>query len=387
MAATPFRIQVPDAVLADLKERLGRTRWPDQIAGTGWDYGTDMAYLKELVDYWRDGFDWRKQEGYLNQFPQFRMQVDGVDLHFVHVRGKGPNPAPLLLSHGWPGSFFEMHKVIGPLSDPAAHGGDPADAFDVVVPSLPGYGFSGPTRERGVGPARIAQLFHGLMTAELGYQRFGAQGGDWGSIISTTMARLYPQSLNGVHLNMLSGRLPPLESPTDEEKALAEKQAAFGQEETGYQRIQGTRPQTLAYGLNDSPAGLAAWIVEKWRAWSDCEGDVEKRFTKDEILTNVTIYWVTGTINSSTRLYYEASLGGQRPPSGAAPSPAPPMAARVPTAVADFPREIYRASRRQAEGAFNLTQWTQMPSGGHFAAMEEPRLLVEDIRKFFRTLR
>ncbi len=377
MAVTPFRIEVPDEVLADLEDRLRRTRWPDQVPGSGWDYGTDMAYLKELVAYWLDGFDWRAQEAKLNAFPQFKTQVDGVDIHFVHVKGKGANPKPLLISHGWPGSFYEMHKVIGPLSDPAAHGGDPADAFDVVVPSLPGYGFSGPTLERGIGPPRMAELLHGLMTSELGYDRYGAQGGDWGSIITTSLGRMFPDALSGIHLNMLAGRLAPQESPTDEEKAQAERQAFFAQEETGYQRIQGTKPQTLAYGLNDSPAGLAAWIVEKWRTWSDCEGDVEKRFSKDEILTNVTIYWVTGTINSSTRLYYE---------SGHAPRAATAMTPKVdvPTGIADFPKEIYRASRRQAEGFYNVVHWTTMPRGGHFAAMEEPQLLVEDIRSFFR---
>ena len=388
MAISPFRIEVSDDVISDLRERLQRTRWPDQIPSTGWDYGTDMAYLKELVAYWLDGFDWRKQEAVLNELPQFKTQVDGVDLHFIHVRGKGRNPAPLLISHGWPGSFFEMHKVIGPLSDPRAHGGDAADAFDVVVPSLPGYGFSGPTRERGVGPARIAGLLQQLLTETLGYSRFGAQGGDWGSIITTSLARMFPESMLGIHINMLSGRLPQQAPQTDEEKALAERGATFIQEETGYQRIQGTKPQTLAYGLNDSPVGLAAWIVEKWRTWSDCGGDIERRFTKDEILTNVMIYWVTGTINSSMRLYYEsghASTG----PGQATTRPATPAGARseVPTAVADFPGEIYRASRRQAESSYNIVQWTTMPRGGHFAAMEEPELLVEDIRRFFRLLR
>ncbi|HXH21630.1 MAG TPA: epoxide hydrolase [Dehalococcoidia bacterium] len=382
MAVTPFRIEVPDAVLDDLRERLQRTRWPDQIPGSAWDYGTDRDYLRELVSYWIDGFDWRAQEAKLNQLPQYLAEVDGVRIHFVHARGNGPRPMPLLLTHGWPGSFYEMHKVIGPLSDPAAHGANPDDAFDVVVPSLPGYGFSGPTTERGFGPARMAQLLLRLMTGELGYARFAAQGGDWGSIITTTMARLFPESLAGIHLNMLSGRLAPADPESEEEKLLAERAARFAQEETGYQRIQGTKPQTLAYALNDSPAGLAAWIVEKWRAWSDCGGDVERRFTKDEILTNITIYWVTGTINSSMRLYYEAAHAA----SGAGPA-VPTGRVEVPTAVADFPAEIYRASRRQAEAAFNLQRWTPMPRGGHFAAMEEPGLLVEDIREFFRPLR
>ncbi len=276
MPPTPFTIAVPDEILADLKRRLRDTRWPDQLPGTTWEYGTDIGYLKELVGYWMGGFDWRKQEAMLNQFPQFKTQVDGVDLHYVHVRGKGPNPAPLLLTHGWPGSFFEMYKVIGPLTDPAAYGGDPADSFDVVVPSLPGFAFSGPTRERGVGPVRAAEVEHRLMTEQLGYNRFGAQGGDWGAIISTSMARMFPKSLTGIHLNMLAGQRGGGEAQTDEEKEQAQRSAFFAQEEAGYQRIQGTKPQTLGYGLNDSPAGLAAWIVEKWRTWSDCDGDVER---------------------------------------------------------------------------------------------------------------
>ncbi len=379
MAATPFKIEVPEAVLVDLKRRLRDTRWPDQLPDTTWEYGTDIGYLKELVAYWMSGFDWRKQEAMLNQFPQFKTQVDGVDLHYVHARGKGPSPAPLLLTHGWPGSFFEMYKVIGPLTDPAAYGGDPADSFDVVVPSLPGFAFSGPTRERGVGPVRAAELEHKLMTEELGYGRFGAQGGDWGAIISTSMARLFPKSLSGIHLNMLAGQRGGGEPQTEEEKEQAQRGAFFAQEEAGYQRIQGTKPQTLGYGLNDSPAGLAAWIVEKWRTWSDCDGEIEKSFTKDEILTNVTIYWVTGTINSSTRIYYES--GHARP--------ALPMTERVdvPTAVADFPKEIYRASRRQAESFYNVQHWTTMPRGGHFAALEEPESLVADIRDFYRGFR
>jgi pimeloyl-ACP methyl ester carboxylesterase len=382
MGLTPFRIEVREDVLNDMRDRLRRTRWPDQIADSAWDYGTDIAYLRELVSYWAEGFDWRAQEAKLNALPQFVTEVDGARLHFVHVRGAGPNPMPLLLTHGWPGSFFEFHKVIGPLADPAAQGLDPGVSFDVVVPSLPGYGFSGPTEVRGIGPARIAQLLHGLMTRELGYQRFGAQGGDWGSIITTSMARLFPESLAGIHLNMVSGRVAPADAESEEEKRLAERAARFAQEETGYQRIQGTKPQTLAYGLNDSPAGLAAWIVEKWRTWSDCGGDIESRFTKDEILTNATIYWVTGTINSSMRLYYESAHAAA---SGAPPQPSGRQ--EVPTAIADFPAEIYRVSRRQAEAAFNLQRWTSMPRGGHFAAMEEPGLLAEDIRSFFASLR
>jgi pimeloyl-ACP methyl ester carboxylesterase len=379
MAVEPFTIKVSDGELDDLKERLARTRWPDQLPGTTWEYGTDITYLKELVAYWRDGYDWRKHERTLNRFPQFKTQVDGVDLHFVHEKGKGPNPLPLLISHGWPGSFYEMYKAIGPLTDPAAHGGDPADAFDVVVPSLPGYGFSGPTRERGVNVVRIAALLHGLMTKELGYDRFGAQGGDWGAGITTNLGHAYPDSLVGVHVNMIWFFIPPEGELTEDEKKIAERATQFRNEETGYQQIQGTKPQTLAYGLNDSPAGLAAWIVEKWRTWSDCDGDVEKRFSKDELLTNVMIYWLTGTINSSTRLYYEFRHAPWMP--------TPDNPVRVPTGIAAFPKEIIPGARRNAERGYNIVHWTDMPSGGHFAAMEEPELLVEDIRSFFRKLR
>jgi pimeloyl-ACP methyl ester carboxylesterase len=379
MAIAPFRIDVPQSDIDDLRRRLAATRWPDQLPGTTWEYGTDISYLRDLTAYWATKFDWRRQEAMLNQFPQFKAQVDGVDIHFAHVRGKGPDPAPLLLIHGWPGSFFEFYKAIGPLTDPAAHGGDAAEAFDVVVPSLPGFTFSGPTTQTGLGPPRIGELLHKLMTEILEYQRYGAQGGDWGAIISTSIARMFPQSLTGIHLNMLSGRLPPGEPEDEHEKALAAQRAHFANEETGYQRIQGTKPQTLGYAINDSPAGLAAWIVEKWRTWSDCHGDVEKAFTRDEILTNISLYWFTGTINSSTRIYYESAHS----------RPALPMTDRVevPTAVADFPKEIYRASRRQAEFFYNIRHWTEMPRGGHFAALEQPDLLVADVRAFFRSLR
>ena len=375
-----FTVNVPDDVLADLKERLARTRWPDQIPGTTWEYGTDISYLKQLVDYWRDTYDWRKHEALLNSFDNYTTSVDGVDLHFIQQRGTGPAPLPLLISHGWPGSVYEMYKVIGPLTDPAAHGGDPADAFDVIVPSLPGYGFSGPTRERGIQIMRTADLFQKLMTEQLGYQRYGAQGGDWGGGITTRLGWSYPESLIGIHVNLLwYFSPPPADQMTEDDKKAAERSAHFQQEETGYQRIQGTKPQTLAYGLNDSPAGLAGWIVEKFRTWSDCGGDVEKRFSKDELLTNVMIYWVTQTINSSTRYYYEFFHGPWQP------SPEAPV--KAPTGVSAFPKEILPGMRKSAEQAYNIVHWTDMPEGGHFAALEEPQRLVEDIRKFFRPLR
>jgi pimeloyl-ACP methyl ester carboxylesterase len=373
----PFHIQVAEEILIDLRERLARTRWPDELPDAGWDYGTNRAYLQQLATYWREQYDWRAQERLLNTFPQFQTEVDGIRLHFVHAKGQGTHPLPLLISHGWPGSFFEMYKIIGPLTDPISFGGDPADAFDVVVPSLPGYGFSGPTTARGVTVARIAEVFVSLMH-NLGYERFAAQGGDWGSYITTTLGRSYPEAIIGIHLNMLPARSVTSQEATSEaERSWQERRAQWVQEESGYSHIQGTRPQTLAYGLNDSPVGLAGWIIEKFRAWSDCQGDIESVFTKDELLTNIMIYWVTQTINSSTRLYYERAhqretLSGR---------------VEVPTGVAVFPAEIPVPPRSLAQRLYNIQRWTEMPAGGHFAALEQPQALVEDIRAFFRPLR
>lgn len=378
----PFTIAVPDDVLDDLHQRLRRTRFPGEVAGSGWMYGTNLAYLKGLVEYWLKQYDWRAAEQQLNKLPQFTAQVEGLRIHFVHVRGKGLRPLPLLISHGWPGSFVEMTEIIGPLTDPAAHGGDPADAFDIIVPSLPGYGFSEQPTTPGMTPRRIGAIFARLMHETLGYERYGVQGGDWGAVITATMAYDYPQEVVGLHLNMLGVRpytgpgSPPL---TDEERAFLEETRRWRDEEAGYQAIQGTRPQTLAYALTDSPAGLAAWIIEKFRAWSDCEGDVEKRFSKDRLLTNIMIYWVSGCIGSSMRLYYE----NRHQPWALGPG----ERIAVPTGYAAFPHELTRPPRSWVERAVNLQRYTPMPRGGHFAAMEEPALLVEDIRAFFRPLR
>lgn len=381
MAVQPFRVQVPSSVLQDLRRRLELTRWPDEIPGSGWDYGTNLDYLKELVEYWRNDFDWPAQERLLNSFPQFKADVNGLGIHFVHQKGEGPSPLPLILIHGWPGSFFEMYKVIGPLTDPASHGGDPTDAFDVVVPSLPGYGFSDHPQAPGMNVAHIADLFAKLMSETLGYSRFGAQGGDWGSAITTNLAYAYQESVIGIHLNMVSGRFDskPDSEKTEADRESARQRQAFAAEETGYSAIQGTKPQTLAYGLNDSPAGLAAWIVEKFRRWSDCDGDVERVYTKDELLTNIMIYWVTETINSSTRLYYESRHNPTTTPR--------PERVEVPTGGAIFPKELSRVPREAAERLYNIQHWTEMSSGGHFAALEKPRELVDDIRAFFRPLR
>ncbi len=377
----PFTIRIEEEVLADLRERLSRTRWPGEIPGSGWDYGTNQAYLKELVEYWRTRYDWRAQEKAINELHHYRATVEGLGIHFIHEKGKGPSPLPLLILHGWPGSFYEFMKVIRPLTDPASSGGDPADAFDVVIPSLPGYGFSDPPKERGLNIQRMADLLARLMTEVLGYSRYGAQGGDWGAMIASRLGFAYPQSLLGIHLNMV-GVAPHPENRKNlsaaEQRWLKEAEG-WRQEETGYQWIQGTKPQTLAYALNDSPAGLAGWIVEKFRSWSDCGGDVERRYTKDELLTNVTIYWVTGTINSACRLYHEARHHPWRLGKDERIS--------VPTGVASFPKELIRPPREWAERVYNIAHWTEMPRGGHFAAMEEPELLVQDIRAFFRKLR
>lgn len=382
MRIEPFRIAVPDAVLDDLRERLARTRFPDEIVGSGWTYGTDLAYLRDLVTYWKDRYDWRAAEARLNVFPQFRAWIGDLGIHFIHVRGKGPKPFPLVITHGWPGSVAEFVKVIGPLTDPAAHGGDPADAFDLVCPSLPGYGFSDRPRAPGMDAERIAALWADLM-AGLGYERFGAQGGDWGAIVSTYLGANHRDRVAGIHLNMVIAFPPdpanPLAGLSQEEAVDLMPMQDFLREETGYQRIQGTKPQTLGYALNDSPAGLAAWIVEKFRTWSDCRGDLERRFTKDELLTNVMLYWVTETATSSARLYYEMFHAGKFPPTG--------FRVEVPTACAIFPGEILKPPRAWVERLYAVSRWTRFASGGHFAAMEEPELLVEDIRAAFRPLR
>jgi len=377
----PFSIRVPDAALDDLKQRLARARFPEPLPPAGWAYGTDLAYLKDLVGYWRDRFDWRAQERRLNQFEQFTTSIDGLPVHFIHRRSKQPNAFPLLVTHGWPGSIVEFTKVIGPLTDPAAHGGRAEDAFDVVMPSLPGFAFSGKPAEPGYDPARIAQMLAKLM-ARLGYQRYGAQGGDWGAIVNTQVALADPQHVAGLHLNMCTAAAP---AGADANAGLSAAEAArmkarqtFQAEETGYQQIQGTKPQTLGIALNDSPVGLAAWIVEKFRTWCDCDGNPEAIFSRDELLTNITLYWVTQTAASSARIYYES-----RHPT----TPVNRNRIEVPTACADFPKEIIWSPRAHVATRYNIVRWTEMPRGGHFAALEQPQLLVDDVRAFFREVR
>jgi pimeloyl-ACP methyl ester carboxylesterase len=373
----PFTIHVTDGVLKDLRERLDRTRFPDEVPDTGWEYGSNLAYMKELVDYWRTRYDWRRHEAALNRFKHFKTNIDGLDLHFIHEQGRGPNPKPLLLSHGWPGSIAEFTDMIPMLTDPAAHSADAKQSFTVIAPSLPGYGFSGHARTRAMNIQAIAEIFHKLMKEVLGYQRFCAQGGDWGSAITSRLGEVHGESLYGIHVNLVfvGGHTRTKGELTDEEKLFLADMDHFRREETGYQQIQGTKPQTLAYGLNDSPVGLAAWITEKFRTWTDCGGDLERRVSKDQLLTNIMIYWITESINSSTRLYYEARHHPWRPD--------PNKRIDTPTAAAIFPGEILKPPRHWAEAAFNIQRWTVMPRGGHFAAMEEPKLLADDIRAFF----
>ena len=380
-AIVPFRIEASDEQLADLKRRLLATRWPDKEPVADWSQGMPLAYAQALCRYWAEAYDWRAREARLNRFAQFMTRIDGVDIHFIHVRSRHADALPLLMTHGWPGSIAEFTKIIGPLTDPTAHGGSAADAFDVVMPSIPGFGFSEAPREAGFDPARIARIEAALM-ARLGYTKYGVQGGDWGSIISTQVAARDREHVAGLHLNMCFGNAPAGQDPeaglTDAEKARVQARQVFQTEETGYQQIQGTKPQTIGIALNDSPVALAAWIVEKFRTWCDCDGDPERVFTKDELLTNLSLYWFTQTAASSARIYYES-----RHPT------TPPVAGRIaaPMACADFPKEIIWSPRSWLEGRYNIQRWTAMPRGGHFAALEQPALLVDDVRAFFRTVR
>lgn len=384
-AITPFEIHIPDADIADLKARLANARLPAQIPGTGWEYGTNATYLKELVDYWQNDFDWRAQEAELNKFAQFKTNIDGLPIHFIHVRAANPDAMPLLITHGWPGSFVEFRKIIGPLTHPELYGGNAEDAFHVVIPSLPGFGFSGEPQERGYNPERMAHVLAALMQ-RLGYEHYGAQGGDWGAIINRVHAARYPERMIGLHSNFVLANPP--EDPAVRaavpaaETAARDTRAAFMANEVGYQQIQGTKPQSLGVALNDSPAGLAAWIVEKFHGWSDIDqssvNGLDAKFTKDEILTDISVYWFTASITASTRIYYESRNFPASEPTGYI---------TVPTAGALFPAEIYITPRLWAEASYNIVRWTPMPRGGHFAAMEEPELLLEDVRAFFRSLR
>lgn len=384
MAPTPkpFALHVPDADIADLKARLAGTRFPDQTPGAPWAYGTDLAYLRSLCQHWRSQFDWRIHEAKLNAFPQFKVPLAGIDLHYLHVPGKGPSPKPLLLLHGWPGSVFEFMNIIPMLTDPASFGGDPADAFTVIAPSLPGYGLSFTPNQKRFGIAGIADCTAALMSDVLGYGKFAAQGGDWGAFTCSAMGIRHPEKLAGIHINLLSvnpGLAPPAD-PTPEEQKYLDEIKVWAKEDTGYIQIQGTRPQTLAYAMTDSPAGLAAWIAEKFHIWTDHDGNFETVVDRDELLANISFYWFTGAIGSSFWPYYDRLHGPWPIPDG--------RTVDVPTGYAAFPREIRRPPRSIAEKSYtDVRQWTVMPKGGHFAAMEQPAALARDVQAFFRPLR
>jgi microsomal epoxide hydrolase len=375
----PFRIDVDDAVLSDLRDRLRRARFPEQLPDAAWDYGTERGYLQALIAYWAEAYDWRAREARMNAFDHYRTEIDGTGVHFIHVTSPIDGALPLVLTHGWPGSFVEFLDVIGPLTDPEAHGAESADAFHVVVPALPGYGFSGPTRARGWHPGRVARAWAELMAA-LGYDRYVAQGGDWGSFVTTQLAVADPQHCIGIHVNM-APPIPMTEDITSEEQQCIDGMTAYNEHDSGYFKEQSTKPQTIGYALDDSPLGLAAWIVEKFRTWSDCDGDVERSFSKDQLLDNLMVYWVTATAHSSARMYYEFDKGLKAGDLDIVSRPTQPVG------YTRYPKEIMRTSRRWAEAQYPISHFADMDRGGHFAAFEVPELFVPDIRACFRPLR
>ena len=381
----PFEIDISDVAIEDLQRRLAATRMPDQITDTTWEYGTDSSYLAELISYWQNDFDWKKQESELNQFDQFKTEIDGLAMHFIHQRSENPDAIPLMMVHGWPGSVSEFSKIVGPLTDPVSHGGDIADSYHVIAPSLPGFGFSERPSEPGYSPEKMAHILAGLMQ-RLGYEQYAIAGGDWGAIINRHLANNYPERLIGLHSNMvLAG--PPADAAHRDDvpeaiSSLRTARTAYMLNEVGYQRIQGTKPQSLGYGLNDSPAGLAAWIVEKFHGWSDmpqgADGDLDDYFTKDELLTNIAIYWFTETITSSARIYYENSK---------TPVAKPIEYIDVPTGVALYPAEIFITPRSWVAAAYDLRHYSLMEKGGHFATLEQTESYLNELNTFFRLLR
>jgi epoxide hydrolase len=375
---SPFRIAVPDAVLTDLKSRLRNTRWPEAELVDDWSQGAPLKWIKDVCGYWAEQYDWKKREAALNRFAQFTTDIDGLGIHFIHARSPHPQAMPLIITHGWPGSVVEFHKVIEPLVDPVAHGGNAADAFHVVCPSLPGFGFSAKPTTTGWGVGRIAQSWAVLMD-RLGYARYGAQGGDWGSAVTTALGALDADHCAGIHITLAMGTRPNVEgTPTPEETRALEGIKYYADWDSGYSKQQSTRPQTLGYALTDSPSGQAAWILEKFWAWTDCNGHPENILTRDELLDNVMLYWVTASAASSARLYWE-SFGPKRRPA---------VTVKIPTGVAVFPKEIVTPVRKWMEAGFtNITHWSEMPKGGHFAAFEQPDLFVREVRDYFRKLR
>lgn len=383
MQIEPFQVSIPEEALDDLLKRLERTRWPDEVEQSGWHYGANLAYMKELAEYWLTKFDWRAQEKRINSFANYRTVVGDLRIHFIQEYGKGPNPMPLLITHGWPSSFVEMLEIIPMLTDPAHHGGNASDSFDVIVPSVPGYGFSDRPLQTGMTRWRVAEIWAKLMDG-LGYEKFGLQANDIGAVISGWLALDHPENVIGLHTMMPTFPPPSFDETqppmTDAEKAFKGVVDSWTEEEGGYDAIQRTRPQTLAYGLNDSPVALMAWIVEKWRAWTDPNGNVEDYFSKDELLTNVTIYWITETANSSIRSYFERAHDTR--------SLKPNDKIRVPTGVALTTEAVERAPREWVQRRYaDIRRWTEFSSGGHFLAAENPDMLAIEIREYFRQFR
>ncbi|PYS34125.1 MAG: multidrug MFS transporter [Acidobacteria bacterium] len=377
-APRPFKVDIPQATLNRILARVKSTRLPDRLDAPDWRYGANWNYMKSLAEYWITQFDWKKAQANLNRYPQFIARVDDYDIHFYHVKGRGPKPLPLILTHGWPGSVFEFLEAIGPLSDPARHGGSAEDAFDIIVPSIPGFGFSSKPKQP-IGPPTTARLWHSLMTSLLGYSRFGAQGGDWGNAITLALAREFPQSIVGIHLNATGGAAPAGDL-SDEERAWQQTAAAYRTQELDYFNEQQHKPGTVAFALYDNPIGTAGWIVEKFKIWSDSANDIESVFSKDQILTNVMIYLVTDTVATAVWFYR-----------GALDDRAAPIRGKLetPTGFASFPGEMpsLNPPRSFLERNFNLVQYTKMPKGGHFACLEQPKLFVDDVRSFFRKVR
>jgi epoxide hydrolase len=376
----PFRVEIPQADIDDLMDRLARTRLASQPADSGWDYGVPAAYLSGIIGYWRTSYDWRKAEAELNSFPQFTTEIDGANIHFFHVRSAEPRALPLIITHGWPGSVVEFLDIVDPLTDPQAHGGDRADAFHVVIPSVPGFGLSGPTQETGWGVPRVAAAWAELMR-RLGYRRYGAQGGDFGSLISRQLGICAPENVAGVHLNFLltfpSGEPAEMAGLSRAELERVGQLEQFNDELSGYARVQAQRPHTIAHALADSPAGQLAWIVEKFKEWTYRAAVPEDAVSRDRILTNVMLYWLTNTAASSARLYKDSAAAFGLP-----------QVLKVPLGIAVFPGELAPPVRRFAERTNpNITSWTEFKAGGHFAALEVPDLLTGDIRQFFRPLR
>jgi pimeloyl-ACP methyl ester carboxylesterase len=374
---TPFRIAIPQAELDDLRTRLRRTRWPERETVDDWSQGAPLAFVQDLCGYWAENYDWRVTEAKLNGLGQFRTEIDGLGIHFMHIGSPHPDALPLVLTHGWPGSVIEFLKVIGPLTDPPAHGGDAADAFHVVCPSLPGYGFSDKPARTGWGVERIADAWAELM-ARLGYRRYGAQAGDWGSVVTACLGQRDVDHVAGIHLNLVAGG--PDESMladlTGDEQVMLASMVHHQEWGTGYSQQQSTRPQTLGYGLVDSPAGQCAWIAEKYAAWTDCDGDPFTVFTRDELLDNVMLYWLPATATSSARLYWQSLRQANLDP------------VPVPVGCSQFPKEVFRSSRRWVEKRFpDLRWWNELDKGGHFPAFEQPAIFVDEVRSFFRTVR